>query len=344
MKLKIVQLSFAGLLACFLLVPQIYAQGSFGTVQGVVKDAVGNPIEGVLIRIEGMLGGAKYKVETNSKGEYTHKAVGTQDAYRVIAQKEGFQGDFAENVQPGERQHPKRGRVDFTLSPGESRKLAFELTEEDRAAMEAQRAEDERRLQLMEAVRAEYNAGVQFHLQGEYQQAVNSFKLGLEKNDQLPALWANLSLSYAGLESYDEALNAAEKAMGLATEEASLDSGFYQTLGGIYAAKGDFDKANEAYLKGANLVADTDPQAAAKSYYNIAANMINNGQNVAATEALTKTLEADPSHAEAHYQLGLILLGTEMEKAVNHLKTYVELTPDAPNAAVAQALLSEFSP
>ena len=344
MKLKIVQLSFAGLLACFLLIPQIYAQGSFGTVRGVVTDASGKPIEGVLIRIEGMLGGAKYKVKTNSKGQYTHKAVGTQDAYRVIAQKEGFRGDFAENVQPGERQHPQRGKVDFTLSPGESRKLAFEMTEEELAAIEAQRAEDERRLQLMAAVRVEYNAGVQFHIQKEYQQAVDSFKLGLEKNDQLPALWANLSLSYAGLESYDEALNAAEKAMGLATEETALDSGFYQTLGGIYAAKGDLNKANEAYLQAATLVADTDPKAAAASYYNIAATMINSGQNTAATEALNKTLEADPNYSEAHYQLGLILLGTEMEKAVNHLKTYVELTPDAPNAAVAQELLSQLNP
>ena len=344
MKLKIVQLSFAGLLACFLLVPQICAQGSFGTVKGEVKDATGKPIEGVIIRIEGMVGGAKYRVETDSKGQYTHKAVGMRDTYRVIAQKEGFQGDFVENLTPGERQKPTEGIVDFILSPGESRKLLFELTEEDKAAMAAAIAEDERRAALMKAVRAEYNAGVQFYLQGEYQQAVNSFKLGLETNDQLPALWANLSNSYAGLKSYDEALNAAEKAMGLATETTSLDSGFYQNLGGIYAAKGDLDKANEAYLKAATLVANTDPKAAAESYYNIAATMINSGQNTAATEALNKTLEADPSHAEAHYQLGLIFLGTEMEKAVNHLKTYVKLTPDAPNAAVAQALLSEFSP
>ena len=275
MKLKIVQLSFAGFLACFLLVPQIYAQGSFGTVKGEVKDATGKPIEGVLIRIEGMVGGAKYRVETDSKGQYTHKAVGMRDIYRVIAQKEGFQGDFVENLTPGERQKPTEGIVDFILSPGKSRKLLFELTEEDRAAMEADRVEDERRAALMEAVRMEFNAGVQFYTQGEYQQAVDSFKLGLEKDDQLPALWANLSNAYSGLKNYDEALNAAEKAMGLATESSPLDSGFYQNLGGIHAAKGDLNKANEAYLKAATLVADTDPQAAAESYYNIAATMIN---------------------------------------------------------------------
>ncbi len=343
MKLKIMRSFLFALFVCFLLTPQAYAQGEFGRILGDVTDATGNPIADVSIRIEGMVLGAKYRTKTGSDGKYVHAAVSTREAYRVIAQKEGFRGDFVENVTPRTRQKPTVGLVDFVLSPGQSGKMSFELTDEEKAAMVAEAVETERLLKLMAAVREEFNAGVQFYQQGQYEQAVESFKLGLAKDDSLPALWANLGNSYAKMSRYDEALEASQKAISLATAE-TLDAGFYQSLGGIYAAMGDTEKAQEAYLKAAGMVAEADPKAAAENYYNMAVTMINSGQNEAAAEALNKTLEADPSYAEAHYQLGLILLGTELDQAVKHLESYLEAAPNGPNSVVAKELIGQLQP
>ncbi|HRR57718.1 MAG TPA: tetratricopeptide repeat protein, partial [Acidobacteriota bacterium] len=56
-----------------------------------------------------------------------------------------------------------------------------------------------------------------------------------------------------------------------------------------------------------------------------------------------KALEFDPNHAESHYQLGITLIGLgEMEEALEHLKTYVKLSPNTENAQVAQQLIQEL--
>ena len=75
MKRKIVRSSLLALFVCFLLTPQAYAQGETGSVKGEVKDATGNPIADVTVRIEGMTTGRKYRVKTGSDGKYVHTAV-----------------------------------------------------------------------------------------------------------------------------------------------------------------------------------------------------------------------------------------------------------------------------
>jgi tetratricopeptide (TPR) repeat protein len=70
---------------------------------------------------------------------------------------------------------------------------------------------------------------------------------------------------------------------------------------------------------------------------------INSGKPREAVEFLTKAVEADPVHAESHYQLGLTYLGlNQMDDALRHLQEYVRIAPNSENADVAKALIEQL--
>ena len=77
---------------------QAFAQ--LGIVRGKVTDEQGEAIQDVVIKLESPAG-QKYKIKTNKKGEYFHGGVKTGHSYRVIAEKEGYQPEYADNVRPG---------------------------------------------------------------------------------------------------------------------------------------------------------------------------------------------------------------------------------------------------
>ncbi len=321
----------------YLLMTQAYAQ--VGNIRGKVTDAEGNPIEGVQIRIEGMEIALKYKVETNAKGEYQYGGVTRRQPYRVIAEKEGYQSDYAEGVQPTNDRESEQGLVDFTLQRGQSGPLAFELTDEQIEQMKADAENAERRQKSVAEVRLNMDQGLQFFNQGEYEQALTVFNTALELDDQQPTLWANVGNAHSKLNQNEQAIEAYQKAIDLAPEDPTL----YQNMGGLYNSMGDTEKARELYLKAVSLSAYGDPREAAVNYYNMGVTFINSGQTEEAIEALTKALEADPEYAEAHYQLGISMLGTgQMEESAGHLKKYLELAPQGPNAEVARQLVEQL--
>ena len=70
---------------------------------------------------------------------------------------------------------------------------------------------------------------------------------------------------------------------------------------------------------------------------------INKGQNKQASEALKNAVVSDPTHAEAHYQLGIVLLGmNQIDGAINHLAEYAKLNPNGENAPVARDLVKQL--
>jgi len=320
-----------------LLMTQAFAQ--VGNIRGKVTDQQGNPIEGAKIRIEGMEVSRKYEVETDAKGEYYHGGVTRQGTYRVIAEKEGYQSEYAEGLQASTDRRGDQGLVDFALRPGRGGPLAFELTDEQMEQMEADaEASAKRQLSAVE-VRLNMDQGLQLFNQGEYEQALTAFNTALELDDQQPALWANVGNAYSKLSQNDQAVEAYEKAIELAPEDPTL----YQNMGGLYASMGDTEKARELYQKAVSLSAYGDPRDAAVNYYNMGVTFINSGKAEEAIEALNKALEADPSYAEAHYQLGISMLGTgQMEESAGHLKKYLELAPEGPNAEVAKQLVEQL--
>src|SRR5690606_37992350 len=312
-----------------------------GVIHGTVVDEQGNPIEDVLIRIEGMEVSRKYKVETNKDGEYLHAGVSLQGTYRVIAEKEGYRTAYVEGVPAGFDRNEERGKVDFTLTKGEGPTPDFDMTDEQRQKLEEEQKKAAERAKKMEAVRESFNAGVQAYNAGDYEGAVESFNQARQQDAEQPALWANLGNSYSRLNRNEEALKAYEKAIELDPNNAS----FYRNVGSIHAQLGNAEEAKKMYEKSIELsgAAGGDPKETAVSYYNMGVTFINAGQTQEAAEALRKAVEADPSHAEAHYQLGITLVGlNEVDEAITHFQKYLELAPGTENAQVAEALIQQL--
>ena len=320
-----------------LLITQIHAQR--GNIRGTITDEQGNPIEEVLIRIQSMGVPRNYQTKTDSKGQFFHAGLSQAEVYRVIAQKEGYQSAYVEGLRPSPGRDTEQGLADFTLSEGPAGRLAFELTDEEIEQLREDAAEAERRQQNAAEVRANLDQGLQLYGQGEYAQALEVFDTAIGLDDKQPALWANLGNTYSKLNQDEQALEAYQTAINLAPDDPTL----YQNLGGIYASMGDMEKAQELYEKAVSLSAYGDPKDAAANYYNMGVTLINSGKTPEAIDALRKAIEADPSYAEAHYQLGVCLLGVnEMEASLEHFKEYLELVPEGANAEVAKALIDQL--
>lgn len=314
-------------------------QAQSGVVRGVVTDEEGNPLQNVEIKIQGMNVKRNYEVKTNKKGEFIHIGVNIQGLYRVIAEKEGYQGDYVEQLRPGFDRNGTAGVVNFTLKKGESRKMAFEMTDEEIAAAQKAVKDAEKAAAQSAALQAAFNAGVEAYNLGQYEVARQKFQEAADAAPEEPTAWSNLAQTYYRLEKWEESINAYKKALELKPDDPNL----LQNLGSAYAGAGNTEESEKAYARAVEIAAATDPSVAAASHYNMAVNYINASDNEKARAALEKALEADPNHAEANYQLGLILLGTgEMEAALSHLEKYLKLTPDGPNAQVAKDLLASL--
>ena len=64
------------------------------------------------------------------------------------------------------------------------------------------------------------------------------------------------------------------------------------------------------------------------------------GQNETARRRLSALIEARPQLAQAHYQLGRVLASSDAAEAKKHLRRFLELTPNDPEAEIARAMLA----
>jgi tetratricopeptide (TPR) repeat protein len=117
-------------------------------------------------------------------------------------------------------------------------------------------------------------------------------------------------------------------------------------LGDLYNRKKEPAKAEAAFRK----VAEIDPANAYKTFFNIGA-VIENRANLSAddnrkvVEAFRKSIEIKPDYAVAHRHLAYALLRTgDMAGAKAELEKYLELAPDAKDAAEIRETVKSLGP
>jgi Flp pilus assembly protein TadD len=69
----------------------------------------------------------------------------------------------------------------------------------------------------------------------------------------------------------------------------------------------------------------------------------NGGKVAEAKKQFEAAIQANPSHPEAHYQLGMALVNEgNLAAAGGEFETYLKLAPEGPNAATAKSLVAQL--
>ncbi|HEV8131822.1 MAG TPA: tetratricopeptide repeat protein [Acidobacteriota bacterium] len=311
------------------------AWGQVYAFKGKVTDEQGNPIVGAKITIVGIDIKRSYSHKTDKKGEFYYAGI-TRGKYKIGVEAEGYQPDLVSGVIPGVGEATN---VDFKLKKG-SGKLAINMSEEEVKKAQQQAEEAKKQAAAAAAVKSDFDAGLAASQAGKYDEAIESFKKAIEKDQSQPYVWANLGDAYAKKKQYPEAIAAFNKAIELKSDDATL----VQNLGNVYAASGDTAKAQEMYTKAAGMApAGSGTTGAAVSYYNLGVTDVNAGKSQEAIEAFKKSIAADPSYAEAHYQLGITYIGIgKNDDGVKALQEYLKLVQTGQNAETAKALIQEL--
>ena len=87
-----------------------FAQGAYGSIRGVCKDADGKPIVGAIVSMVSNDSGRKYEIKTNGKGEYFSLGIAPAETYTVKLMKDGQVLDQALNFKIEYRRKPARLR------------------------------------------------------------------------------------------------------------------------------------------------------------------------------------------------------------------------------------------
>jgi tetratricopeptide (TPR) repeat protein len=158
----------------------------------------------------------------------------------------------------------------------------------------------------------------------------------------------NIAFSESQKKDYDKAEAAYKKAIELKADYAEA----YNGLANIYNATRKFDEAAAASAKAMELSGGAAGAAGAAgggnadAMFNQGVILWNAGKVADAKKQFEGAVAANPSHAEAHYQLGMCLVneGTpqSLTAASNEFETYLKLAPTGPNAATAKGILTSL--
>jgi len=174
---------------------------------------------------------------------------------------------------------------------------------------------------------AAFNEGARLANAGDDAGAIKKINEAVTLKPDLIAGWEALANLYLRGKDYKNAIDDAKKALALADDETEM----YQVLYTSYTATGDKVAAAEAKKK---------LPANAGGLFNDAAKLINAGKDADAEPLLKQAIAADPTFAEAYYELGMVYVraGKNADAKAN-LQKYIELDPKGKDVATAQEML-----
>ena len=308
------------------------AQGGNAMIEGVVTDAKGGAVAGATISLRSTDGGTRnYNTKSDKNGKFTLIGIYPTE-YNISAALES--GNL--EAVPATRRLPA----------GRMTKLEFMLA--DKAAVAASaaantpagKAEAERRAKLGKS----FDEGVAASNAGQHEQAIAKFNESVGLVPTCGMCYKNIGYSYMQMKDYAKAEEAYKKAIEVSTPP---DADAYTGLANAYNAQKKFELAADASAKAAQATPSGGAAAAgggggnADSLYAQGVNLYNANKGADAKAAFQSAIKANANHADAHYMLGLVMVGEgDTKGALAEFQTYLKLDPEGKNAATAKAALA----
>jgi len=304
-------------------------------IYGQVKNNMGEPIAGVMIRLTQLSGkGKELTVKADKQGEWIYMGLAS-GAYRIIARAPGYQPSSKSNIEPS----LMGTRVDIVAFPGDPNGPVVESTAEEpkKVAVDPQKAEELQ--QASNELKEAFSAGMALMNQGKYAEAAIQFSTAVEKGADLPprvraSFLANLADAQWKSGRKSEALLNYDKAIAAEPNDSTL----WINKGTVLNDLGKTSEAQECFKKAVDL----NPAQKGEGLYNIGVLLVNAGQMKEASAVFRQSIEADPAYAESYFQMGRCLLGEQatMPEAIKNLQTYLKIGRDPQNLQTARDIIA----
>ena len=317
--------SLAVILGMALLVPSAFAQG--GILFGRVTDAeTGDPVAGAIVRLDGHapLGNAEPddpRDETTSEsGEYTLLGL-PSGTWNLTVEAEGYQAapgtvtvrfgrNAPVNIELEAIPHPLMAEMDQSLLDGMNR------------------AE---RNAFLDGIQAELDALDEARDRGDWETALSGAQSLQQRFPTIAGLYLDIGTAQAQLGQFEAAIESYEAAAAAAPQMRSqIDT----QIARLRAQMGDPDAVQALISSG---------DAAREDYYNQGTAAFARQETEEAAEWFERAIAADPNWVLPVFQLGLVRLNQgDIEGAKAQFARAVEIDPNSPEGAQAQAVLSQL--
>jgi tetratricopeptide (TPR) repeat protein len=334
---------------------QVRGRGASGKtrVEGTVVDSEGNPLQGVLIKLEEQTTHTKNtQTKSNKKGKFTHSLVAFGD-YKFYFEKEGYKLYYLEvvNKASDETDLGSFGPVRFSLAYQDHRTLKLApsgicvitlkmATEEkyEELAMEAAKSgamDDVEGADKVTRRRHPAEVGAELFELKNYQGALDNFMKALAEDDgaEDPNLYFAIGRCQFELKQFDQALQSFQRVEEL-SKEPRPGLFFYQAQ--IVARQGRTREA-VALLQKELQASETENPAVLAILGSLYRDL---GENEDAIRWLEKAVTLDPANLNAILTLGTLhaSLGHEAES-----ERYFQMAVDAGASAGQEGAVVFFN-
>jgi tetratricopeptide (TPR) repeat protein len=299
------------------------ADAQVNSMRGKVVDALGKPVEGAEVLLE-FVGNVRreFRVKTDKNGDWIQAGMPAGTGRWNVSVRKGDMTARINGVMlpAGEALRP----LEIQLSGGEAGKIA---ATKDASAM----AERLKKQAELEALLKDANADV---AAAQYDAAIEKLTKLAGEIEKCALCLSRIGDAY--IKKGDPA--AAEKHYLLAIETDASVPDPYAALATLYNEQKKFDKAAEMSAKANELLGATGNPA---TLYNEGVILWNQGKAAEAQVRFEKAIAADPTMADAWFQLGMALVNQgKLPEAKKPFEEYLKLAPTGPNAAQAKQLLA----
>lgn len=334
-----------------------------GQLRGRVLGEDGQGLRNAMVFIERVGVRGNYKVKTNKKGNYFHAGlplgqytvrleVDGKQVYSINGYQVKLGEDKPLNFDLGEIR--REAQAAQSSGSGPTKEQLAAMSEQQRKEYEKALKARQQQISKNKELNETFNAGMEAKRLKDYAVSVQHFRKALELDANQHVIWGNMAEALSGLVSTktgterdqvgEEAITTYQKAI-----ELEPDPAYHNNLGLLLIRLQRIDEGTAELEKAAQMA----PDNAGTYYFNLGATMVNTGNTQGAIDAFRKATVAQPDFANAYYQLATVLVGTAQMKedgsvipaegTVEAYQKYLELDPQGPYAASAQAMVQSLS-